>query len=460
MSILKQQKLLDQEQEKYHCRFCNKRFSSGRALGGHMRAHGMYNEPLLHPNEGPSTSTTGAEAESSDGNRLPTSHICQNCREEFCSLKSLSKHCCRGRVGAGGDDGEDDNSNGLVPPSLPRSRTPNPPLVLTEEEHLANCLVLFSTARPNPVLRSTDAAECSTSVLRITDAEECSNSERKEVDYVVLPPPSPQPEGPEPQVSTQTPPNERQLFECKTCQKVFTSHQALGGHRASHKKVKGCFATRLEIRSPKKMKYTVIEDESNNRIHQNNQAGPSSENMALAIVPYVETSSQLPLPKEKPRVHECSICKRQFPSGQALGGHKRCHWAASSSRGATAVEPLSVVATELQVGINSSSGVNVQQPRTPMFRSSIFTLDLNMPAPMDDFPEVTLRLDMPSTAGRENASENVLNVNIEEAESREVRLNDLSDLIDINEREGGSTWLQIWFGSISNQETRADQPGD
>ncbi|KAL2505828.1 Zinc finger protein ZAT10 [Abeliophyllum distichum] len=26
------------------------------------------------------------------------------------------------------------------------------------------------------------------------------------------------------------------------------------------------------------------------------------------------------------RVHECSICHKCFPTGQALGGHKRCHY--------------------------------------------------------------------------------------------------------------------------------------
>uniref|UniRef100_A0A803LG21 C2H2-type domain-containing protein n=1 Tax=Chenopodium quinoa TaxID=63459 RepID=A0A803LG21_CHEQI len=31
-------------------------------------------------------------------------------------------------------------------------------------------------------------------------------------------------------------------FECSSCKKTFGSHQALGGHRASHKNVKGCFA--------------------------------------------------------------------------------------------------------------------------------------------------------------------------------------------------------------------------
>ncbi|CAN4097749.1 unnamed protein product [Withania somnifera] len=32
-------------------------------------------------------------------------------------------------------------------------------------------------------------------------------------------------------------------FECSGFKKVFGSHQALGGHRASHKNVKGCFAS-------------------------------------------------------------------------------------------------------------------------------------------------------------------------------------------------------------------------
>lgn len=31
-------------------------------------------------------------------------------------------------------------------------------------------------------------------------------------------------------------------YECMTCNKIFHSYQALGGHRASRTKVKGCFA--------------------------------------------------------------------------------------------------------------------------------------------------------------------------------------------------------------------------
>ncbi|KAJ3685646.1 hypothetical protein LUZ61_014810 [Rhynchospora tenuis] len=63
------------------------------------------------------------------------------------------------------------------------------------------------------------------------------------------------------------------VFECKTCKKQFPSFQALGGHRASHKKPQ---------------------------------------------TPGDEGSSKL-------RMHECPICGLEFAVGQALGGHMRRH---------------------------------------------------------------------------------------------------------------------------------------
>ncbi|OIT19402.1 PREDICTED: zinc finger protein ZAT11-like [Nicotiana attenuata] len=70
------------------------------------------------------------------------------------------------------------------------------------------------------------------------------------------------------------------VFECKTCNRQFSSFQALGGHRASHKK-------------PRLM------GELN--FHQLSTSPP------------------------KPKTHECSICGLEFPIGQALGGHMRRH---------------------------------------------------------------------------------------------------------------------------------------
>ncbi|XP_009604696.1 zinc finger protein ZAT12-like [Nicotiana tomentosiformis] len=72
------------------------------------------------------------------------------------------------------------------------------------------------------------------------------------------------------------------VFECKTCNRQFSSFQALGGHRASHKK------PRLNMR-----------ELNNLQLFQ--------------------------LPSIKPKTHECSICGLEFALGQALGGHMRRH---------------------------------------------------------------------------------------------------------------------------------------
>ncbi|KAE8702582.1 Zinc finger protein ZAT7 [Hibiscus syriacus] len=76
------------------------------------------------------------------------------------------------------------------------------------------------------------------------------------------------------------------VFECKTCNRKFQSFQALGGHRASHKR-------------PKLV-------EANGEALEN-QTSPA-----------------------KPKMHECSICGLEFAIGQALGGHMRRHRGVSS----------------------------------------------------------------------------------------------------------------------------------
>ncbi|XP_010444960.1 PREDICTED: zinc finger protein ZAT3-like [Camelina sativa] len=84
-------------------------------------------------------------------------------------------------------------------------------------------------------------------------------------------------------------------FECGGCKKVFGSHQALGGHRASHKNVKGCFAI-TNVND-----YPMTVTTSSDHDHQGKIVMFSGH-------------------------HKCNICFRVFSSGQALGGHMRCHW--------------------------------------------------------------------------------------------------------------------------------------
>lgn len=89
------------------------------------------------------------------------------------------------------------------------------------------------------------------------------------------------------------------VYECKTCNKCFPSFQALGGHRASHKKPKLVGGT--DERAV---------DENMLQISMN----------SFARVQGIGGVSAL-----KAKVHECSICGAEFGSGQALGGHMRRH---------------------------------------------------------------------------------------------------------------------------------------
>lgn len=131
-------------------------------------------------------------------------------------------------------------------------------------------------------------------------------------------------------------------FECSSCKKVFGSHQALGGHRASHKNVKGCFAI------------TKTDVEVDQEHHQNGAAGHGYGGVDEHNVDDVMEENKMVMVLES--AHQCSICWRVFSSGQALGGHKRCHW----EKG----EEASVVMTQLGLSNNTISG----------------GLDLNFPA--------------------------------------------------------------------------------
>jgi hypothetical protein len=76
-------------------------------------------------------------------------------------------------------------------------------------------------------------------------------------------------------------------YECSVCGKVYASYQALGGHKTSHRK-------------------------------------PPTPPAAQAASAGGDEASGGSVAEAK--VHRCSLCDRTFPSGQALGGHKRLHY--------------------------------------------------------------------------------------------------------------------------------------
>jgi hypothetical protein len=163
-------------------------------------------------------------------------------------------------------------------------------------------------------------------------------------------------------------------YKCCTCKKLFNSHQALGGHRASHKKVKGCYAmTTVHDEGQDVAEEEITEEGTLLRIEypiaaDNMHSSPAREeeraNLSLLIQ---EVCPELVSVSEKVKGHECSICHKIFPSGQALGGHKRCHWTGDR----VTETASSVISTE-------------KQPKAPARNARDLPFDLNELPPVEE----------------------------------------------------------------------------
>ncbi|CAN6324851.1 unnamed protein product [Urochloa humidicola] len=109
-------------------------------------------------------------------------------------------------------------------------------------------------------------------------------------------------------------------FQCAVCGKAFASYQALGGHKSSHRKP-----------PTEEQQRAAAAAASAGGGDRQDEAAPASGTGA----------------------HRCTICRRGFATGQALGGHKRCHyWDGMSVSGG-----VSVSASGTTTG---SSGVTVR----------------------------------------------------------------------------------------------------
>ena len=125
-------------------------------------------------------------------------------------------------------------------------------------------------------------------------------------------------------------PAPQQGHRCSVCGKAFPSHQALGGHKSSHR-----------ARPP--------------------PAAPTPAAAAPSASPAASSSTSGAAGSSSGgggRVHECSVCRKTFPTGQALGGHKRCHY--EGAAGATTTNVASTSA-----GLMSCRGFDLNVPALP-----------------------------------------------------------------------------------------------
>lgn len=172
------------------------------------------------------------------------------------------------------------------------------------------------------------------------------------------------------------------VYQCKTCDRTFPSFQALGGHRASHKKPKA--ATGLH--SNHDLKKSIYDDAVS--LHLNNvlTTAPNNNSNHRSLVVYGKASNN--------KVHECGICGAEFTSGQALGGHMRRHRGAVVAAAAASTATVAVAATAATantalslspMSFDQMSDGPVQAP-VKRARSAVVSLDLdlNLPAPEDE----------------------------------------------------------------------------
>ncbi|XP_076899501.1 zinc finger protein ZAT5-like [Bidens hawaiensis] len=156
------------------------------------------------------------------------------------------------------------------------------------------------------------------------------------------------------------------VYECKTCSRTFPSFQALGGHRASHKKPR------------------INElDQSKPTCNDEDEASPAPPNHRVSSPGNIKRLSA-----SSSKLHECSICGAEFNSGQALGGHMRRHRAVNTPVTETNTT-LSLIPyghlTSVVADDHDHDHNNNNNQKTRDIDGLCSDLDLNLPAP----PETT-----------------------------------------------------------------------
>jgi hypothetical protein len=517
---------------KHQCKVCKKGFMCGRALGGHMRAHSVAEDDWISAEDdedvvlddddtGPFGGGTGEDDSSSEEaaatkpkmyalranpGRLKSCRVCENCGKEFTSWKSLLDH---GRCNNYEDtelspplrDADEEVEDLALAAGRSKGKHTRPAKVValgngsvteatppsSEEEDLANCLIMLSSSRspvqPPPVVVGANQEPCVSESKDVAERNRFLEADPQPISMMaaaapqlkLLPPPRPVSAVP------------RGLFECKACKKVFTSHQALGGHRASHKKVKGCFAARLDSNRSEPPQHVAATDTSTDATKSagvdranadgNPMMNSAGTSMAVTATAAPETAvahaNDAPAPssavKRKGKVHECSICHRVFMSGQALGGHKRCHWLTTGS-GDPVAKLHPIVAQDHQV-MHAVFDAAAHHPILDLINNvptnpSAATIEQQAAELNDDS---VLCLNAPTSLYMQSwdaskAATSSRNVDAagaaateDEADSRNTKKVKIGDLKDMDVAGETSPWLQVGIGVPSESKEKSTE---
>ncbi|KAM3387571.1 hypothetical protein ACQJBY_010421 [Aegilops geniculata] len=140
--------------------------------------------------------------------------------------------------------------------------------------------------------------------------------------------PLPDPEDVRPPVRRIPSPASDRRYGCPSCFKSFPTHQALGGHMASHNRAIRC-ANAQQVDG-----LAVAQAVQNILAHRQRQEGASASASGI-----IGEDLQISLRPPKPVSHTCVRCRQIFSTGQALGGHMRKHFLEDRLQAAAAAAP-------------------------------------------------------------------------------------------------------------------------
>ncbi|KZV22053.1 hypothetical protein F511_35318 [Dorcoceras hygrometricum] len=155
------------------------------------------------------------------------------------------------------------------------------------------------------------------------------------------------------------------LYACKTCNRAFRSFQALGGHRASHKKPK----------NERKVALSLNEDDFRSPLLSSSKKRMLSGYLSLQLNNFPSTVDfATPKTASSPRIHVCMHCGAEFTSGQALGGHMRRH------RSGLVTPSSNPTAACIYIEKHDRRMITSENEELNKAGNGL-TLDLNLPAP-------------------------------------------------------------------------------
>ncbi|XP_074306680.1 uncharacterized protein LOC141641938 [Silene latifolia] len=339
---------MEEQKLKHVCKFCKKRFACGRSLGGHIRCHLPKPGKEQRKKKQKSNATTSSvSSETEAGNLRLSKRSCLAGNSSYSSLSEVVEEeqqqqevdiamCLimlsrdMGPWGDGKSSHGKSSKNKRKRVEKVQGKKMNAVFTAVNGEKQKLVSVASENLQKGVKMKGIEVSEngflsneqsFNLSENRSVKMKECRESKTGFLSADLMSNDHELGKFDENQMKTELF-TRRSKFDCVTCNKVFHSYQALGGHKASHKKLQEEKDWYNPLQRDEKAILSIAECSSPD---SNEKFTPKYKDEVFTDI---GLGSSPTLSKKIAQKHECPICFRVFSSGQALGGHKRSHFLA------------------------------------------------------------------------------------------------------------------------------------